>query len=153
MNWFAFAVLLIVIIIIVYLVIVAIYFYKTISLRPPTPSEGRALFWVTIVLIFLMLLIGFYAMWKLANVYHKSRESMDTFKQLFGEQKENCETVCTTTRPAQFISPAPAPKSTVTMGTGGAANVLTSTSTTLCDVSPEAQQAMAGKLVEVTKLP
>lgn len=61
-DWFAIIVLIATILIIVFLIIVAIYFYNLMNLKPPSRGESTFLFWTTVILAIIFLIIAIFAL-------------------------------------------------------------------------------------------
>jgi hypothetical protein len=62
LDFFAIIVLVAVVLIIVFLAIVAAYFMNLMNSKPPTHGESTFLFWTSIILVIIFLIIAIYAM-------------------------------------------------------------------------------------------
>ena len=72
---FAIIVILATVLILVFLIIASIYFWNLIYLKPPSSGEASFLFWTSIILIIIFLIIGIYALIRIFThrslVYHE----------------------------------------------------------------------------------
>lgn len=67
---FGIIVLIVAVLVVVFLVIAAIYMYNLMNLKPPSRGESTFLFWTTVILAVIMVIIAIYALVHIFN--HKS---------------------------------------------------------------------------------
>lgn len=64
-DWFAIIVLIAMVLLLIFIVIIAIYFFNLMNLKPPSRSESTFLFWTSIVLGVIFLIITIFAMYRI----------------------------------------------------------------------------------------